>query len=89
MTIGSVMKVKSIADAPLEAFCNTFDLHLSDNFVLKTTLWYFLEWLFYTGFTVHYSPSFLLLICIILVRMNFQSVENSLGTDQMASDEAS
>ena len=28
MTNDSLMKVKSIADAPLGAFCNTFDLHL-------------------------------------------------------------
>ena len=27
MTDGSLMKVESIADAPLGAFCNTFDLH--------------------------------------------------------------
>ena len=27
MTNGSLMQVKSIADAPKEAFCNTFDLH--------------------------------------------------------------
>ena len=29
MTNGSLMKVKSIADAPLGAFCNTFDLQLA------------------------------------------------------------
>ena len=29
MTNGSLMKVESIADAPLGAFCNTFDLHLA------------------------------------------------------------
>ena len=27
MTIGSLMKVKSIAECSLGAFCNTFDLH--------------------------------------------------------------
>ena len=27
MTNGSLMKVESIANAPLEAFCNTVDLH--------------------------------------------------------------
>ena len=27
MTNGSLMKVKKIADTPLGAFCNTFDLH--------------------------------------------------------------
>ena len=29
MTNGSLMKVKSIAECSLGAFCNTFDLHLA------------------------------------------------------------
>ena len=31
MTNGNLMKVESIAEAPLGSFCNTFDLHSSDN----------------------------------------------------------
>ena len=31
ITNGSLMKVESIAEAPLGVFCNTFDLQSSDN----------------------------------------------------------
>ena len=47
MTNGSLMKVEIIVEC---SFCNTFDLHLAI-IVLKTKLWSFLEWLFYTGFS--------------------------------------
>ena len=47
MAIGSLIKVKSIA----ESFCNTFDLHKAI-IGLKNNFWSSLEWPFYTGFTV-------------------------------------
>ena len=44
MTNGSLMKVKVLQNAPLGAFCNTFDLAaLRDEIVLKTSLWSFLR----------------------------------------------
>ena len=52
MTTGSLMKVESIAECSLlGAFCNTFDLHYVI-ISLEKQFWVFLEWLFYTGFTV-------------------------------------
>ena len=36
MTNGSFMKVKSMQNAPIGAFCNTFDLHRVLTRILKT-----------------------------------------------------
>ena len=46
MTNGSLIKAKVLQIAPLEHSAILFAPELSDN-------WCFLEWLFYTGFTVH------------------------------------
>ena len=50
-TNGSLMKVVSIAECSLGAFCNTFDLHevIID---LEPKFFVFLEWSLKTGFTV-------------------------------------
>ena len=42
MTNGSLMQVESIAECPLGAFCNTFDVHEAI-IVLKNNLWSFLR----------------------------------------------
>ena len=49
-TNGSLMKVKSIAECSLGAFCNTFGLHKAI-ISLENLFRSFLEWLFYTDFT--------------------------------------
>ena len=47
---------KVLQNAPLWAFCNTFDLH-SAIIGLENHFWSFWEWLVYTGFTVHLPVS--------------------------------
>ena len=51
MTNGSLMKVESIAKCSLEHFAILLTC-IKRELVLKTNLWSFLEWPFYTGFTV-------------------------------------
>ena len=48
----SLMKVESIAECSIEAFCNTFDLHLAI-IGLKTNFCLLFEWPLKTGFTVY------------------------------------
>ena len=58
MTNGSLMKVKSIAECSLGAFCNTFDLHLAIIGPENQFLVFFFEWPFKTGFNVQVKPLF-------------------------------
>ena len=52
-TNGSLMKVKSIEECSLGAFCNTFDLHYAI-IGLENQFWSsFSEWPLKTGFTVN------------------------------------
>ena len=56
-TNGSLMKVESIAECSLGAFCNTFDLH-NAIIGLETNFGLLFEWPLKTGFTVisyHYK----------------------------------
>ena len=51
-TNGSLMKVESIAECSLGAFCNTFDLHLAIIGLENQFLVFFLSGRLKTGFTV-------------------------------------
>ena len=51
-TIGSLMKVESIAECSLGVFCNTFDLHKAI-IGLETNFCLLFEWQLKTGFTVY------------------------------------
>ena len=44
------MKVKSIEECSLGAFCNTFDLHYA---IIGLEFFFFFEWPLKTGFTVY------------------------------------
>ena len=57
-TNGSLMKVESIAECSLGAFCNTFYLHLAKIGLKKQYLVFFFEWPLKTDST--------LIICLIL-----------------------
>ena len=61
-TNGSLMKAESIAECSLGAFCNTFDLHKAMIGLKKTIFGLLVEWPLKTGFTVHSSTIFILLI---------------------------
>ena len=50
-TNGSLMKVESVAECSLRAFCNTFDLHLISDNRSETNFWYSFEWPLKMGFT--------------------------------------
>ena len=49
-TNGGLMKVKSIAECSLGAFCNTFDLHYAMIGLTKTCFGLLFEWPLKTGF---------------------------------------
>ena len=51
-TNGSLMKVESIAECSLGAFCNTFDLHKAIISIEKPIFGLLFEWSLKTGFTV-------------------------------------
>ena len=51
-TNGSFMKVESIAEYSLGAFCNTYDLHQAIIGLETQFLVFFFEWPLKTGFTV-------------------------------------
>ena len=48
------MKVESIAECSMGAFCNTFDLHLVIINLMKTIFGVLFEWPLKTGFTVYF-----------------------------------
>ena len=53
MTNGSLMKVESIAECCLGAFCNTFDLHEEITGLENPIFGLLFEWPFKTGFTLY------------------------------------
>ena len=54
ITNGSLMKVKVLQNAPLGAFCNTFDLHQAI-ISLENQLGLHFKWSLQTGFTVMFA----------------------------------
>ena len=52
MTNGSLMKVEVLQNAPIGAFCNTFDLHLAIIRLPKTNFGLLFEWPLKILFTV-------------------------------------
>ena len=77
------MKVESIAECSLGAFCNTFGLHKAI-IGLEHKFWYFLEWPLKTSFTVRNIAQTLIIVERAMKQlsalsrkkllMNFQSV---------------
>ena len=53
ITIGSLMKVKSIAEFSPWSILQVLLTCIKRYLVLKTRFWSFWEWPFYTGFTIH------------------------------------
>ena len=77
MTNGSLLKVESIAECSLGAFCNTFDLHYAI-IGLENQFRSFFEWLLKTGFTVPCStqaPFIDLIILSLGLVFDLQSIE--------------
>ena len=80
-TNGSLMKVKSIAECSLGAFCNSFDLHLAINGLEKQFLVFFLsgrlrQVLLYSFFKRGHILTFTL-------HMNFAEADTTLSKDSV------